>query len=164
MGRERWCSCVDSRLQVDRWAQAAEIEDWGNSRQGSWGNREEEQAHEREEGGGGGGGIRGYDGMEENLRSVVVGWGISEMEEDRKSGNREGSEWKVSVRRSEDGWENGEAEEFAGKREMEEKVVERVNGKPEKRSWGWPEVEMEVEMMAVRRSGGGGGLRTAASR
>ena len=65
---------------------------------------------------------------------------------------------------------NGEVEEFAGKREMEEKVVERVNGKPEKRrSWGWPEVEMEVEMMAVRRSGGGGGgggggLRTAASR
>ena len=47
----------------------------------------------------------------------------------------------------------------------EEKVVEGVNGKPEKRRMSSRmEMEMEVEGMAARRSRGGGGLRTAASR
>ena len=34
VGRERWCSCVDSRLQVDRWVRAGEIEDWGEALRG----------------------------------------------------------------------------------------------------------------------------------
>ena len=32
-----------------------------------------------------------------------------------------------------------------------------------RRSWGWSEMEMEVEMMAGRQSGGGGGARAAAA-
>ena len=35
VGRERWCTCVDSRLQVDRWVWAGEIEDWGEAFEGS---------------------------------------------------------------------------------------------------------------------------------
>ena len=67
---------------------------------------------------------------------------------------------------------NREVGEFAGKGEMEGKVVEGLQmWRGEEEDGGWPEMEMDVEekmeMMVVRRSGGGGGgggLRTTASR
>ena len=49
-----------------------------------------------------------------------------------------------------------------------EKVEELQMWCGEEEDGGWPEMEMDVEgkmeMMAVRQSGGGGGLRTAALR